>query len=869
MANKATVTKLLNRSDRAVVVEVLSVTDETLLMRMHYMAEGSWTENYRKIRTSIDARVIKNEKLQYKKASSKTFKNVFLTSASSFYRMEDICFATKADTAKASAYLHADPAERIYALDQENAQKAIAAKERRAEKEHANMEDLFRKSPVTLADVLERGKELAPRYMIVKDHIGRCSYCGHENPVEVAHGKRMICPSCGKDVKTIHVKRLTRDWQHDSLWIIVPRIIKSGNARTEVASYYKYTQTVYMDKDTVIECKELARSIGEYGSTSRKRWCNIYDYRTNTWAWTRGKNPHFIQYGLGGCFYGWREDWCEWGYIIPKQYLAYLRDKSDKCKRLSLSFFATNDRYVWTNEANILETSMCSDKVRNAVRVLARNKLTDIADKASVSNGYDKEFNVNANNVREILCLDGKKYKDFLLSDRSFKTLKTLQGKTEGVIYKEPDAEKYRALVRKAIPKNALSAGTSYIIPVKEQNGRFLCYILCMETDMNEITREKWYVKDASNKNTYEKIGRRWYETSGISLEDKGKHLLKEDFEPIIKERVRYIPMSLISCEKSRKHLLQELFTNGMDNADKSILLHEKVSKAGFETFAKDILQLIVHGRTSNHMDYVSKLLDNVHCSKLYHVMMLQKRIFQSIQRKDVTLEQLAYASMISALLPAADYDDIIAMYKARWSSKQDILKILDNGQPLKTTLAYIMSNKIHLHEYFTYIENLKNLRVPLRQKEVFPKDFEKTQVDVARKFSMVKNKERTESMMKIRKALLSSKSVRKYLKSNTKYLIFVPETPFELIQEGKRLHNCLSTYVDKVAKGTTSVFFIRDASAPDAPLYAMEIQNGKIVQIHGVNNSAVEDSEVNRFAEGFAKILNRIHYDPSAALAA
>lgn len=876
MANKATVTKILNRSDRAVAVEVVSVTEDILSLKMHYMISGGWCENYRKVRTCIEARVVRNEKVQYKKTSGKTFTNrSFLTSA---FRMEDICFVTKADAGKAEAYLKANPAERLMALDNKNAQKANASKERSRIREHDNMENLFKDSPVSLSDVILRGKELAPQYMIVKDHIGKCSYCGRESPVEVAHNKKMVCPSCGKDVKTVHANRLSTSWLYDSLWIIVPRFVKNGNERTEIASYYNYTQKVYMDEEPVVECRESARSIGAYGKTNRKYWCSYYNGEKGNWSWNRGRPPHFIPYGIGGS--GPRKDWCEWGYIIPKQYLSYLRDKCKECSRMSLDFFVNDSRDVWIAKAEHLKETMCSENSRTVVRLLSRSGFFTLADIASVSNSCSTIFKMDGKSAQEILRLNRKQYNDFVLSDMTYDTLKKIQ-KSEDVCYKEPDAEKYRALIRGSIPKNAISAGTSYIIPVKERSGRFLCYVYKAETDMETITRETWYVKDASSQKSYEKIGNRWYEIS-LMLKEGNIHLLKEDFQSLCKERIPYMPKEVLSSEKCRKSILVQMIDSGLAFDNSPVLLYEKMSKAGFESIAKDILHLIVSGDLDTGglgrerivkysalvREYVKKMLTNVSCGKLHHVLMLPKRVFQSAPRKDVTVEQLAWASKVCAMDPTADYDDAMNMMTLARGMREP--ESLYNGHPLKETLAYIKANNIVLHEYATYIKNLKVLNVPMNVKEVFPKDFEKAQTDAARKCSMIEDKTRTESMAKIRKALMSSKTVRNYLKTNTNYLIFVPESPFELIREGKRLHNCLSTYVDQVANGKTSVFFIRNASDPNAPLYAMEIRNGDIVQIHGVNNSDVpKDSDVNQFAKGFAKVLHRIHYDPSAALAA
>lgn len=69
------------------------------------------------------------------------------------------------------------------------------------------------------------------------------------------------------------------------------------------------------------------------------------------------------------------------------------------------------------------------------------------------------------------------------------------------------------------------------------------------------------------------------------------------------------------------------------------------------------------------------------------------------------------------------------------------------------------------------------------------------------------------------------------------KYFIKIPKTAQELIDEGSHNHNCVGTYVDRVAKGETMILFIRKIDAPDTPFYTMEYQDRKLIQCRGFRN--------------------------------
>ena len=92
--------------------------------------------------------------------------------------------------------------------------------------------------------------------------------------------------------------------------------------------------------------------------------------------------------------------------------------------------------------------------------------------------------------------------------------------------------------------------------------------------------------------------------------------------------------------------------------------------------------------------------------------------------------------------------------------------------------------------------------------------------------------------------------------------MLVVPKSGDEIRAEGAELHHCVGGYVEKVAKGETSIFFIRKADVPDEPYFTLEWKNNDIVQCRGLHNCGMPP-EVKAFIQAFKKkMLDSIKKD-------
>lgn len=97
------------------------------------------------------------------------------------------------------------------------------------------------------------------------------------------------------------------------------------------------------------------------------------------------------------------------------------------------------------------------------------------------------------------------------------------------------------------------------------------------------------------------------------------------------------------------------------------------------------------------------------------------------------------------------------------------------------------------------------------------------------------------------------------FLISGKGLVIVVPSGADDIKAEGVALHHCVGTYVDKVARGETSIFFVRKAEAPDTPYFTLEYRNGKVIQCRGLRNCGMPP-EVQAFVNVFEKKMNEAY---------
>ena len=158
----------------------------------------------------------------------------------------------------------------------------------------------------------------------------------------------------------------------------------------------------------------------------------------------------------------------------------------------------------------------------------------------------------------------------------------------------------------------------------------------------------------------------------------------------------------------------------------------------------------------------------------------------------------------------------------------------------------YLKESRCDINDYFDYLRNCVELKYNLEDTAVIkPKDFIKAHDEAYKRVQYLSNKDIYEKANKVFKKLQKLEFADKTL------AMVVPKEAFDLINEGNNLHHCVGSYIKRVAKNESMIFFVRKQENLMESYFTLEIdpKNLKIVQCRGLHNVSADD-----------KILNFVH---------
>lgn len=169
----------------------------------------------------------------------------------------------------------------------------------------------------------------------------------------------------------------------------------------------------------------------------------------------------------------------------------------------------------------------------------------------------------------------------------------------------------------------------------------------------------------------------------------------------------------------------------------------------------------------------------------------------------------------------------------------------------------YIDKNSINQRDYFDYVGWIREMDYDMHNEfNLYPKNFKRAHDEKSEEYVKFKDKKAKEDIKRFNMVLKQlQKDATNIEAMNLKFggmFIRLPYKISELKKEGEVLHHCVGTYIDRVTKGETMIFFIRRESEPDKPFYTMEWK-GKVVQCRGFHNRDMTQ-EVKAFVNIFQK---------------
>lgn len=174
--------------------------------------------------------------------------------------------------------------------------------------------------------------------------------------------------------------------------------------------------------------------------------------------------------------------------------------------------------------------------------------------------------------------------------------------------------------------------------------------------------------------------------------------------------------------------------------------------------------------------------------------------------------------------------------------------------------------------DWLDYLNWCKELKYDLSNMFFYlPKNFKKVHDRTAAEYQALQDKKAAEKKRREderikREAEVMKKLLKEMLKENAgmdnsflvkeKGLVLrIPKDAQEIKNEGSALHHCVGTYVARVAKGQTHIFFVRREEEPDTPYFTMEYNHGRVIQCRGNHNCGMPPS-VKAFVTAFEKMM-------------
>lgn len=138
--------------------------------------------------------------------------------------------------------------------------------------------------------------------------------------------------------------------------------------------------------------------------------------------------------------------------------------------------------------------------------------------------------------------------------------------------------------------------------------------------------------------------------------------------------------------------------------------------------------------------------------------------------------------------------------------------------------LDYMYRNKIRYTDYLDYMEQCEMLDIKYGK----PKDFYKTHAELGEEIKIMEESKKDVKIRKIYDKLMD----KSYRKGNIEIRPFM--NCRDLVETGAQLHNCLSSYVDKYAKGHTDLYVLEEGGKK---LIAIEVYENQLEQARADHN--------------------------------
>lgn len=223
--------------------------------------------------------------------------------------------------------------------------------------------------------------------------------------------------------------------------------------------------------------------------------------------------------------------------------------------------------------------------------------------------------------------------------------------------------------------------------------------------------------------------------------------------------------------------------------------------------------------------------------SSAQDVLGIEKHYIPLIRKYDVVTDEL------KLIQDASRHGRIVSeetlLWNRRWMDYSSNLAILAEYMDLERAINYLKcrfgaeSPGYVVRYYYYYLRNCSELGYNMNDKSVlFPKDL---QIAHDRAANLV-TKKRNRNLDPLI-ARMADRLNREYSFDSGELVIRAPMGVDELIDEGASLKHCVGSYIDRIAKGETTVLFVRKKSEPETPYFTVQVTDDKVNQVRGMAN--------------------------------
>lgn len=267
----------------------------------------------------------------------------------------------------------------------------------------------------------------------------------------------------------------------------------------------------------------------------------------------------------------------------------------------------------------------------------------------------------------------------------------------------------------------------------------------------------------------------------------------------------------------------------------------EQIIKAGLYELAEEMI--------SGHIyrDLVRE--DETELTKMLQINREQLRWVRCRKRMFEALNILQQANEKGIYISEKELD-VYLQSGCGWMEKEFIF---NNTINVKKACDYILEQEITIRDFKDHMDLLTKLKLPLKKKWLYPKDFKKAHQEEIEMDILQNDKVSLSLQRQYKKTYSRWKQIAKKVKMHDDtYQIVFPTDCTDIKIEGKTLHHCVGNYVERAAKGNTVILFMRSIEDPEKRLYTMEYRDGKLIQIRASCNGDPTE-QARQLAEQFA----------------